>query len=272
MALLAAETEAVVARKVSGHTVYGIDRRSVLVSDVVDEESLDLDVASDVVLTPNAVRCAMCGHLHVAPPDLLDEWVGTPCLRYRCGGSFERAVPRPVNYYRDLYRDGRVTRVVTGEHTGLLKRAPPREDLEAAFKAGTAPDAPNVLTATPTLEMGIDIGDLSSVMLTSVPRTPASYIQRVGRSGRSSGNSLVTTFVPTDTHGLYYLADPEAMLAGDVRPPNCYLDALRDPATSVHRLPGGPHRRRRHRRAVVAAAHQQADEEGPRHRAGFCGP
>ncbi|MCB1029533.1 MAG: hypothetical protein KDB24_17405, partial [Microthrixaceae bacterium] len=106
----------------------------------------------------------------------------------------------------------------------LLKRAP-REDLEAAFKAGTAPDAPNVLTATPTLEMGIDIGDLSSVMLTSVPRTPASYIQRVGRSGRSSGNSLVTTFVPTDTHGLYYLADPEAMLAGDVRPPNCYLDA-----------------------------------------------
>ncbi|MGB3676092.1 MAG: hypothetical protein WA988_16795, partial [Candidatus Nanopelagicales bacterium] len=52
------------------------------------------------------------------------------------------------------------------EHTGLLKRAP-REDLEAAFKAGTAPDAPNVLTATPTLEMGIDIGDLSSVMLTS---------------------------------------------------------------------------------------------------------
>ena len=90
-------------------------------------------------------------------------------------------MPRPVNYSRDLYRNGRVTRVVTGEHTGLLKRAP-REDLEAAFKAGTAPDAPNVLTATPTLEMGIDIGDLSSVMLTSVPRNPASYIQRVGRS------------------------------------------------------------------------------------------
>jgi hypothetical protein len=115
--------------------------------------------------------------------------------------------------------------VVTGEHTGLLRRQS-REDLEAAFKAGTAADAPNVLTATPTLEMGIDIGDLSSVMLTSVPRNPASYIQRVGRSGRASGNSLVTTFVPTDTHGLYYLADPEAMLAGDVRPPNCYLDAV----------------------------------------------
>ncbi len=93
-----------------------------------------------------------------------------------------------------------------------------------AVLGGTVVSHPG-LTAMPTLEMGIDIGDLSSVMLTSVPRTPASYIQRVGRSGRSSGNSLVTTFVPTDTHGLYYLADPEAMLAGDVRPPNCYLDA-----------------------------------------------
>ena len=95
-----------------------------------------------------------------------------------------------------------------------------------AFKAGTAPDAPNVITATPTLEMGIDIGDLSAVMLTSVPRNPASYIQRVGRAGRLTGNSLITTFVRTDTHGLYYLSDPEAMISGDVRPPNCYLDAV----------------------------------------------
>ena len=73
--------------------------------------------------------------------------------------------------------------------------------------------------------MGIDIGDLSAVMLTSVPRNPASYIQRVGRAGRATGNSLITTFVRSDTHGLYYLAEPEAMIAGDVRPPSCYLDA-----------------------------------------------
>ena len=74
--------------------------------------------------------------------------------------------------------------------------------------------------------MGIDIGDLSAVMLTSVPRNPAAYIQRVGRAGRSSGNSMITTFVPTNSHGLYYLAEPEAMIAGTVRPPNCHLDAL----------------------------------------------
>jgi hypothetical protein len=74
--------------------------------------------------------------------------------------------------------------------------------------------------------MGIDIGDLSSVMLANVPRSPASYVQRVGRAGRATGNSLITTFVGTDTHGLYYLSSPEAMIAGEVRPPDCYLDAI----------------------------------------------
>ena len=48
---------------------------------------------------------------------------------------------------------------------------------------GTDPGAPNVLVATPTLEMGIDIGDLSTVLLASLPRTVASYLQRVGRAG-----------------------------------------------------------------------------------------
>ncbi len=93
-------------------------------------------------------------------------------------------------------------------------------------RRGPPPTPPTCIAATPTLEMGIDIGDLSSVMLTSVPRNPASYIQRVGRAGRATGNSLITTFVRTDTHGLYYLADPEAMIAGDVRPPDCFLDAV----------------------------------------------
>lgn len=67
---------------------------------------------------------------------------------------------------------------------------------ETAFKhGGTNPQAPNVLVATPTLEMGIDIGDLSTVMLGSLPRTVASYLQRVGRAGKLTGNSLVLAYV-----------------------------------------------------------------------------
>ena len=57
------------------------------------------------------------------------------------------------------------------------------------------PNAPNVLVATPTLEMGIDIGDLSAVLLSSLPRTVASYVQRVGRAGRLTGNALALAYV-----------------------------------------------------------------------------
>ena len=37
---------------------------------------------------------------------------------------------------------------------------------------------PNVLSCTPTLEMGIDIGDLSTVILCSMPPAQAQFLQR----------------------------------------------------------------------------------------------
>lgn len=190
--------------------VYALERSAITVVDLPDE--------------PRTLRCDLCGNRQPAPEHLVDTWYGSPCLRYRCIGSYVEFETTDGSYYRSLYRSGGTRRVITGEHTGLLRREQ-REQLETAFKTGTAPDSPNLIAATPTLEMGIDIGDLSAVMLTSVPPTPANYAQRVGRAGRLTGNSLITTFVRTNTHGLYYLSDPEAMIAGDVRSPNCYLDA-----------------------------------------------
>jgi len=215
--LLAHETDAVVEIPAAGNRVFALDRRYVVVHDIVDDDPSDPE--------PGGARCNLCGGRQPTPSQHINLWFGVRCLRYRCTGTYEIDLPRADNYYRRLYRSGITRRVVTGEHTGLLK-GPAREAIEAAFKSGTEPDAPNVITATPTLELGIDIGDLSAVLLANVPRSPASYVQRAGRAGRASGNSLITTFVGTDTHGLYYLSDPEAMLAGEVRPPDCYLDAL----------------------------------------------
>ena len=97
---------------------------------------------------------------------------------------------------------------------------------ENAFKGkAQQPDAPNVLVATPTLEMGIDIGDLSTVMLASLPRSVASYLQRVGRAGRLTGSALNLAFVSGRGDQLPRLGEPRDMINGKVRPPATYVDA-----------------------------------------------
>lgn len=181
----------------------------------------------DGVAPATELRCAVCSARHYTTPDRLADWVGRPCLRMRCPGVFEPFAGRSGegNYYRQLYREGRIRRVVAAEHTGLLTRRQ-REDVEEGFKRGSTPDAPNVLAATPTLEMGIDIGDLSAVMLTAVPPTQANYVQRVGRAGRATGNAFITTFAEADPRSLYFLHDPHQMIAGEITPPDCYLDAI----------------------------------------------
>jgi Lhr-like helicase len=100
-----------------------------------------------------------------------------------------------------------------------------RQDVEQRFKSGVSPIDPNVLTCTPTLELGIDIGELSIVVLASLPRAPANYLQRVGRAGRATGNALVLATVPSNPRDLYYLAEPKHLIDGEVTPPAAYLNA-----------------------------------------------
>lgn len=171
------------------------------------------------------LRCSSCRRQRPVP-EALSRWVlGTPCDRFRCSGVYELA-PEPArqDYYRRLYQSGRLARIHAEEHTGLLER-PKREALEQRFKHGRRPDAPNLLSCTPTLEMGIDIGDLGNVMLSSVPPSPTNYLQRIGRAGRKSGNALVVTWANKKPHDLYFFAQPEEMLRGQVAPPGCFLDA-----------------------------------------------
>jgi DEAD/DEAH box helicase domain-containing protein len=114
---------------------------------------------------------------------------------------------------------------VTAEHTGLLD-PDIRYDIEQSFKAGKERWDINLLSATPTMEMGIDIGDLSSVLLCSVPPTQANYLQRIGRAGRKDGNAVTVTLANGKPHDLYFYADPLEMMAGDVQPPGIFLSAM----------------------------------------------
>ncbi|MEU6536855.1 helicase-related protein [Streptomyces sp. NPDC047000] len=145
------------------------------------------------------------------------SWPGGP------GGPHERDYTD--DYYRRLYLTGGTFRVVTAEHTGMLTRAE-RERVERSFKAGTHYTDPNVLSCTPTLELGIDIGDLSAVLIGSLPKGPANYVQQSGRAGRRTGNALVVAFGGRRARDLYYLDQPREMIAGQIVPPGCHLSAV----------------------------------------------
>jgi len=179
-----------------------------------------------VTRTLAEVHCQHCNARHTLHADAAARWDNQKCTHYRCRGFFEQ---RPIqvdtqDYYRALHRSRRVRRIFAAEHTGMLERKD-REELEKRFKEAKAPDAPNLLTCTPTLEMGIDIGDLSSVMLCSVPPMASNYLQRVGRAGRAHGNAFVVTVALSRPHDQYFLESPLEMMRGEISPPGCFLDA-----------------------------------------------
>ncbi|HEY9472627.1 MAG TPA: helicase-related protein, partial [Mycobacteriales bacterium] len=199
----------------SGAAIYGLDPARI---------SLHLVDTDELAAGGARLRCTVCQHLQPTTAHRQAVWDDAPCPRWRCTGRLRPDPAPPENFYRTMYLSRRVRRIVTQEHTGLLDR-PSREDVETRFKAGTSPIDPNVLTCTPTLELGIDIGELGVVTLASLPRATANYLQRVGRAGRSSGNSLVLATVPSEPRDLYYFAEPRHLIDGEVTPPGAYLDA-----------------------------------------------
>jgi ATP-dependent Lhr-like helicase len=68
-----------------------------------------------------------------------------------------------------------------------------RRQAEAAFVA--EPDC--VIVATSTLELGLDVGDLDHVIQVGAPPSVASFLQRMGRTGRRSGTRRNCLFLAT---------------------------------------------------------------------------
>ncbi|MGM7669838.1 DEAD/DEAH box helicase [Microbacterium sp. A93] len=216
--LLAALTREDVLRETvtdSGASVYGVPAGSVTLRALTDTE-----LANGGTL----LVCDTCQDQLPGTPEVVAQLDGAPCAVVRCGGRLA-ATPREDNFYRRLYNAADMRRIVSAEHTSLIGDKE-RRRIEDGFKRGDQnPDDPNVLVATPTLEMGIDIGDLSTVMLSSLPRAVAQYVQRVGRAGRLTGNAFNLAFVTGRGDQLPRLGDPPSLINGAVRPPATYLDA-----------------------------------------------
>lgn len=133
--------------------------------------------------------CDECGTQISMSESDAEFFDGACCTRHDCNGHMHVAEDKGLDFYGKLYSQGELVRIVAKEHTGLLERDD-RENLEREFKKSKdkqKPWDPNLLSCTPTLEMGIDIGDLSTVILSSIPPAQANYAQNMSRIGMGSG-------------------------------------------------------------------------------------
>lgn len=170
------------------------------------------------------IKCDACeSRMYVAKSDTLTE--DTHCLEYKCSeGLYSLIEPNNDNYYRKIYNRTLSPRIYAHEHTGLLERKL-REEIEREFKDHPTAQSCNVLAATSTLEMGIDIGDLNIVANTGIPPKPSNFLQRVGRAGRKEGAALVLNYAKQAKHDMFYFAEPLSMMQGSVNTPGCFLEA-----------------------------------------------
>ncbi|ACY13366.1 DEAD/DEAH box helicase [Haliangium ochraceum] len=144
--------------------------------------------------------------------------IGAPCPA--CHGVLVPWSENDVmaNRYVRRILEARGSALVAGEHTAQVTGSQ-RIELEEDFKAPPARSPVNVLSCSPTLEMGIDVGGLDAVVLRNVPPRPDNYAQRGGRAGRRSRVGVVLSYARNRPHDAYFYDKPREMIAGEVPAP-----------------------------------------------------
>ncbi len=168
---------------------------------------------------------------------------------FRAGPADDTA-QQPNAFFRTLYRvvadalreGGEALFGFEGrEHTAQVD-ATLRELREARFRHGDedrkrpVQEAPTLrdlgeddrflpaIFCSPTMELGVDIASMNAVYLRNMPPTPANYVQRSGRAGRSGQAALILTYCAAQSpHDQYFFANPVAMVAGVVNAPTIDL-------------------------------------------------
>lgn len=164
-------------------------------------------------------RCNKCG--------ARSRWhLANSCVRWRCPGTIEH-IPQEEwneevrrNHYIQLYRlKQAIPTLLAREHTAALGMDL-KERIESDFKKG----ALNLLSCSTTMEMGIDLGDLSAVMLRNVPPGVANYQQRAGRAGRrGQGAPVSLTYARNRRYDQSTYEEAEAFLRNPPKTPFVHL-------------------------------------------------
>ncbi|QED29963.1 DEAD/DEAH box helicase [Microvenator marinus] len=158
-------------------------------------------------------QCRKCrrGYARSAPHSV--------CMGWHCDGTLEFKPDNDDDYDLTLLKENFVM-VRPREHSAQVP-AEDREVIERLFKGSG--ERVNVVVSTPTLELGVDIGALDSVLMRNVPPLPANYWQRAGRAGRRHRMAVNLTYARPASHDRAYFADPLKMLGGLITPPSFNL-------------------------------------------------
>ena len=153
---------------------------------------------------PAALVVPPAGHVVPGPPpgEIELDYVGTLRNAATVVSSLHPGQKRlvfcesrqTVEELGQLLRSGGVTTFLS--HASLSTDE--RRRAETAF--AEARDC--VIVSTSTLELGIDVGDLDRVVQIDSPRTVASFLQRLGRTGRRPGSSRNCLFLATNSASL----------------------------------------------------------------------
>ena len=141
------------------------------------------------------------------------------CITHNCKGRCSKEYLSEDNYDLSLLL-GELVILTPEEHTAQVP-SEQREVIERSFKDPNG--SVNCLVATPTLEMGVDIGALDIVMMRNVPPLPSNYWQRAGRAGRRHRMAVSVTYCRINPHDAYFFEDPGRLLVGRILPPRLNL-------------------------------------------------
>lgn len=139
-------------------------------------------------------------------PSATKEWIINNSTEWKQNGLWNN-IHEKIILNRPLY--------LSGEHSAQQNEKRLKQ-LEDKFEKAEI----NILNCSTTMEMGVDIGGISTVVMNNVPPGPANYLQRAGRAGRrKESKSIAFTVCAPNPVGLNAFNTPTWALTHKIAPP-----------------------------------------------------